>query len=58
MLPFNVELAVKLYYHIYSCVSHPTYKPTPFPTAKNLAIISDPHVYAPLVTKINDERVP
>jgi len=31
-------------YRIYSHISRPAYKPTPIPTAKNLAIISDPHI--------------
>jgi len=31
-------------YHIYSRISRPAYKPTPIPTAENLAIISDPHI--------------
>jgi len=36
-----IDMAV---YRIYSRISHPAYKPTPIPTAKNLAKISDSHI--------------
>jgi len=40
----HITQRLNLLYCIYSCISRPAYKPTPFPTAKNLVIITDPHI--------------
>ena len=41
---YSINQPVHFHYHIYSRISHPTYKPTPIPATDDIAKTSDPRI--------------